>query len=199
MALTDQLSSQLDRLASLDSGPFPVVSLYLNLQPDQHGRDNFEPFLRKELADRVRTYSAQGPERQSLEQDAEKIREHVRTIDPAANGLALFACSAADLFEPIPLAAPVSEHRLYISDQPHLYPLARLLDEYPRYAVVLADTHVARIFVFAANQLETEQDIAGVKTRRHKMGGWSQARYQRHMENYHVHHAKDMRRRSRAS
>jgi len=192
MALTDQLSSQLDRLASLDSGPFPVVSLYLNLQPDQHGRDNFEPFLRKELADRVRTYSAQGPERQSLEQDAEKIREHVRTIDPAANGLALFACSAADLFEPIPLAAPVPEHRLYISDQPHLYPLARLLDEYPRYAVVLADTHVARIFVFAANQLETEQDIAGVKTRRHKMGGWSQARYQRHMENYHVHHAKDI-------
>jgi peptide chain release factor subunit 1 len=192
MALTDQLSSQLDRLASFDAGPFPVVSLYLNLQPDQHGRDNFEPFLRNELADRVRTYSAQGPERQSLDQDAEKIRGHMQTIDPAANGLALFACSAADLFEPIPLAAPVPEHRLYISDQPHLYPLARLLEEYPRYAVVLADTHVARIFVFAANQLEAEQDIAGVKTRRHKMGGWSQARYQRHMENYHVHHAKDI-------
>jgi peptide chain release factor subunit 1 len=192
MAPTDQITSQLDRLASLEPGPFPVVSLYLNLQPDQHGRDNFEPFLRKELADRVRTYAAQGPERASLQKDAERIRSHVATIDPAANGLALFACAAGDLFESIPLAAPLTEHCLYISDQPHLYPLARVLDEYPRYAVLLADTHAARIFVLAANRVETERDIAGVKTRRHKMGGWSQARYQRHIENYHLHHAKDI-------
>jgi peptide chain release factor subunit 1 len=192
MAITDQLASQLDRLAAIEGSPFPVVSLYLNLQPDQHGRDNFEPFLRKELASRVRTYPAHGPERESLEKDAETIRAHVETVDPAANGLALFACAAADLFEAVSLAAPVAEHRLYISDQPHLYPLARLLDQYPRYAVLLADTHAARIFVFAANRLERESGITGVKTRGHKMGGWSQARYQRHLENYHVHHAKEI-------
>jgi peptide chain release factor subunit 1 len=192
MAITDQLTAQLDRLAAVEPGPFPVVSLYLNLQPDQHGRDSFEPFLRKELAERLRTYSGHGPERESLQRDLERIRAHVQTIDPSANGLALFACSAADLFESIALAAPLPEHRLFISDRPHLYPLARVLDRYPRYAVLLADTHAARIFVFAANHLETESGVAGVKTRRHKMGGWSQARYQRHVENYHVQHAKDI-------
>ena len=36
--------SVLDRLASLDTGPFPIISLYLNMQPNQHGRDQFEPF-----------------------------------------------------------------------------------------------------------------------------------------------------------
>src|SRR5947208_843552 len=192
MPFLDQLSAQLDRLATLDPGPFPVVSLYLNMQPDQNGRDHFEPFLRKELAERVRTYPASGPERESLEMDAEKIRQYVDDVQRSANGLAIFACTGTELFDATPFAAPIEEHRLYVSDRPHLYPLARLIDEYPRYAALLADTHSARIFVFARNAIERTAHIEGVKTKRHKMGGWSQARYQRHTENFHIHHAKEV-------
>jgi peptide chain release factor subunit 1 len=192
MPILDPLSTHLDRLAVLDTGPFPVISLYLNMQPDQHGRDHCEPFLRKELAGRVRTYPASGPERESLEKDAETIRRYVADVDRSVNGLAIFACSGADLFDALPLAAPIDQHRLYVSDQPHLYPLARLIDEYPRYAVLLADTHSARIFVFAGNAIEHTEQIEGVKTKRHKMGGWAQARYQRHTENFHLHHAKEV-------
>jgi peptide chain release factor subunit 1 len=90
------------------------------------------------------------------------------------------------------LSPPIDEHRLYISDEPHLYPLARVLDRYPRYAVLLADTHRSRIVVVAANTVETTEQVSGTKTRRHKMGGWSQARYQRHIENYHQQHAKEV-------
>ncbi|MQA28731.1 MAG: hypothetical protein GEU82_02675 [Luteitalea sp.] len=192
MPSTDTLSAQLDRLAAVEPGSFPVISLYLNLQPDQRGRDNFELFLRKDFADILRTYQAGGREHASLQRDAEKIRKYVAGVDKAANGLAVFACSGADLFETIPLAIPIPGHRLYVSDQPHLYPLARLVDAYPRYAVLLADTHSARIFVIAANTVQQAEQIEGTKTRRHKMGGWSQARYQRHLENYHLHHAKDV-------
>jgi peptide chain release factor subunit 1 len=192
MAITEQLTTQLDRLASVDTGPFPVISLYLNLQPNERGRDQFELFLRKEMADRVGTYPASGPERESLARDAEKIRDYVGSVDPSVNGLALFACGGADLFEAVTLAAPIDEHRLYISDQPHLYPLARLLEQYPRYAALLADTHSARIFVFAANAVERTEHIEGTKTKHHKRGGWSQARYQRHTENFHVHHIKEV-------
>src|SRR2546423_3505451 len=103
MAITEQLTTQLDRLASFDPGPFPVISLYLNLQPNERGRDQFEPFLRKELADRIATYSASGPERDSLDRDGDRIRDYVRTIDGAVNGLAVFACGGADLFEAVPL------------------------------------------------------------------------------------------------
>lgn len=191
MAL-DQLTSQLDRLTAYTAGPYPVVSLYLNMQPDQHGRDNFDAFLRKELSDRLATYAASGPERDSLDKDGERIRAYVATVDPSANGLAIFASGGADLFEAIPLAAPVAEHKLYVSAEPHLYPLLRILDEYPKYAALLADTHSARIFVFAANALEDTREIEGTRTRRHRMGGWSQARYQRHMENYHLKHAKEV-------
>ena len=192
MASTDTLSQQLDRIAALDGGPFPVISLYLNMQPDQHGRDNFDAFLRKELAERVKTYGSSGPEQESLEKDAARIRERVAGVDKASNGLAIFACSGADFFEAVELAVPIDGHRLHVSDQPHLYPLARLLDEYPRFAVLIADTNSARIFVVAANAVEETDAVKGTKTRKNKVGGWSQARYQRHIENYHVHHAKEV-------
>jgi peptide chain release factor subunit 1 len=192
MAQTDQLTAQLDRLAVFEPGSFPVISLYLNLQPNDHGREHFEPFLRKELSDRVRTYPAHGPERESLQNDVERIRRYMESVDRSARGLALFACDGTDLFDAIPLSAPIDEHQLHISNHPHLYGLARLLDEYPRYAVLLADTHSARIFVIAANRLERTTSVEAPKTHRHKMGGWAQARYQRHVENYYLHHAKEV-------
>jgi len=192
MPQLEQLATQLDRLAEFEVCPFPVISLYLNLQADEHGKDRFEPFLRKELADRIRTYAASSPERHSLEQDAGKIQKYVENIDASVNGLAVFACSGAELFEAIPLAAPIDQHRLYISSVPHLYPLAKILDEYPRYVALLADSHSARIFVFAANTIEKTDRIENVKTKHHKQGGWSQARYQRHVENYHLQHAKEV-------
>jgi len=192
MPTTDHLTTQLDRLASADTGPFPVLSLYLNLQSNDRGREQFGPFLKKELSDRISTYPASGPERESLERDGEKIRDYVGSVDRGVNGLAIFAASGADLFEAIPLAAPIDEHRLYISDQPHLYPLARVLEQHPRYAALIADTHSARIFVFAANAVERTEQIENTKTKHHKRGGWSQARYQRHTENFHVHHVKEV-------
>lgn len=193
MRTLDQLGAQLDRLAAFEPGPFPVVSLYLNMQPDQIGRDNFEPFLRKDLGERIRTYGPDRPEHESLAKDGDRIRDYLaNNVEPSVNGLALFACSGSNLFEAVQMAAPITQHRLFVSDQPHLYPLARLIDEYPRYAVLVADTNSARIFVFAGNAVERTEHIQGTKTKRHSMGGWSQARYQRHIENYHLHHAKDV-------
>ena len=51
-----QLTEQLDRLAAIDPGPFPVISLYLDLRPNEHGRDQFEQFLKKELTEHLRTH-----------------------------------------------------------------------------------------------------------------------------------------------
>lgn len=192
MTITDQLTSQLDRLAAVDTGPFPVVSLYLDLRPNERGRDQYDQFLRKELAGRITTYPATGPERESLDKDSDKIHEYLSQLDASTNGLALFACSGAELFEAIPMAAPVDSHRLYIANHPHLYPLAQILDEYPRYLALLVDTHSARIFVFATNEVVKTEQIEGEKTKHHKKGGWSQARYQRHTENFHTRHAKEV-------
>jgi peptide chain release factor subunit 1 len=73
-----------------------------------------------------------------------------------------------------------------------MYPLARLLDQYQRYAVVLADTNAASIFVFALGRAIKRTELQNVKTKRTQVGGWSQMRFQRHVENYHLHHAKEV-------
>ena len=89
-------------------------------------------------------------------------------------------------------SAPIDDHWLYIGDQPHLYPLARIESLHPTCAIVLADTNAARIMVFAAGEVVSQEEVTGVKTKRNSQGGWSQARYQRHIENFHLQHIKEV-------
>jgi peptide subunit release factor 1 (eRF1) len=182
----------LDRLAVAPPTELPVLSLYLDTRPNQNGREQFEPFLRKELKRRVGSYPPRTPARESVEADAARIEEFVRERLPKeANALALFACSAAGLFETMALDAAVGENRLFVGSQPHLYPLARLLDQYRRYAALVVDSHVARLFVFGLGTALGETDIESPKMRRTQVGGWSQMRYQRHVDHRHLKHAKE--------
>ena len=187
------LSDQLDSLAAFEQSPYPVVSLYLNTQPGSTGKDQYQTFVRKEFAARSRTYRDHSPERESLDKDLERISRYLETeLQPSANGVAIFACSAGELFDAVQLTAPIQRHSLYIGDQPHLYPLARLESQYPRYAAVLTDTNSARILVVATGEVVDERELKGVKTRRTSQGGWSQARFQRHLENFHLQHVKEV-------
>src|SRR5262249_45355647 len=121
------LTEQLDRLAGFEPAPYPVVSLYLDTRPNQHGRDQYQAFTRKELKARSRTYPSNSPERESLDKDIDRITRFLENdVDPSANSIAIFACSAGELFETIQSAGVVPQHALHIGDRPHLYPLARL-------------------------------------------------------------------------
>lgn len=187
------LNVQLEKLAAFGPVPYPVVSLYLNAQPGPTGRDQYHTFIRKEFAARSRTYPPNSPDRESLDRDLERITRYLEAeLQPSANGVAIFACAAGELFETVQLGAPIEHNWLYVSDAPHLYPLARLESQYPRYAAVVADTNSARIIVIATGEVVAEQEIKGVKTKRTSQGGWSQARFQRHTENFHLQHAKEV-------
>lgn len=193
MAVTT-LTDTLDKLAAFDPAPFPVLSLYLNTQANQHGRDSFAPFVRKEFRARARTYPARSIERESFERDAERITQYLQSeLRPSANGLAIFACAGADdFFEAVQLDAPIRGHSLHIGPRPHLYPLARLTDQYRPYAALVADTNAARLFVFGFGRRLDQQEVSGVKTTHSSQGGWSQSRYQRHIDNYRHQHAKEV-------
>jgi peptide chain release factor subunit 1 len=171
---------------------FPVLSVYLDAGPNDIGRPTFEAFLRKELRGRVESFPRRSPERESIEGDARRILSHARERrDPRAPTLVLFACSGARLFETLALQVPLGESRLFVARQPHLYPLARLADQFRRYAALVADAHLARIFVFGLGaELET-REVESPNTRRTTGGGWSQMRYQRHVDHRHMKHAKE--------
>lgn len=186
------LAALLDRLASIQPSRYPFISLYVNAQPDDRGRDRHQAFVRSELGARTGSYIDDAGARESLTLDLNRIQHWLATeLQPSANGAAIFACSAASVFEATQLAAPIDENLLFIGDRPHLYPLARLDARYPRYAALVCDTNHARIFVFAAGSVEKVNEIDGEKTRRHDMGGWSQARFQRRIENTHKAHVQE--------
>ena len=114
-------------------------------------------------------------------------------VNRSSNGLALFASSGAgEFFEAVQLDAPLEDHWLFVGSVPHLYPLAKVIDQYPRYASVILDTNQARIFVFGLGRVERREQVTGEKTKRTSMGGWSQARYQRHNKNVHMSHVKEV-------
>ena len=184
----------LERLVSFEPTAAPVISLYLDTRVNEHGQRTFFPFVKKQLNERSKSYELNSEERQSFEEDFVRIMRYLEDEVPVSiQGLAIFACSASeDWFEVGLFDAPFERNRLFISDRPHFYPLARLIDQYRRYAVVLADTNRAQVFVFASGRAVDHQEVQNVKTKHAKVGGWSQARYQRHEQNYHLQHAKEV-------
>jgi peptide subunit release factor 1 (eRF1) len=189
------MEGPLARLVAFEPTTLPVVSVYLNTQPDGHGRTpDTAPYLHREFKALARTWAPGSPERHSFDRDVERIVAYAAgQIDPAANGVAIFACwGAKEFFEAIQLTTPVGDNHVYACPQPHLYHLARLDEQYPRYAAVLTDTNTARIFVFGLDHAISAEDVRGKKVHRVKVGGWSQARYQRRVGNAHQEHAKEV-------
>jgi len=190
-ALATPLREQLDRLAAFEPADAPVLSLYLDMKVDEQGRPRYDSFLRKAWHDRGR--ALQGAARKSFDRDTERINTYLANEIPrSVHGLAVFACAAADdYFEAVQLDPPIDQNWLFIGSVPHLYPLARLNDQYPRYAALLVDTNSARLFVFHLGHAQVTQ-VNNLKTRRTSMGGSAQARFQRHNENLHLHHMKEV-------
>jgi peptide chain release factor subunit 1 len=188
------LATQIDSLAAFAPTELPVISLYLNTQSDEHGRDHFASFVKKELHTRARTFAPRSAAHASFLRDVERIEKYLATeLRPSTNGIALFACAGAEgLFETVQLNAPLERHEIYVDCQPHLYTLALVNEQFPHYAAVVADTDSARLFVFGLRSTISEDQVGSPKMSRTQTGGWSQARYQRRMESNHQQHAKEV-------
>ena len=188
------LAEQIDTLAAFAPTELPVISLYLNTQPDDHGRDHFASFIRKELHTRARTFARQSVARASFTRDVDRIEKYLTTeLRPSTNGLALFACAGAEnFFEAVQLNAPLERHEIYVDHQPHLYRLASVNKQFPLYAAVVAHIDSARLFVFGLRSKISEDLVDGTKMSRTQPAGWTQARYYRHMRSSRQHHASEV-------
>jgi len=191
-ALETPLREQLDRLAAIQPSERSIISLYLDMRPDQNGqRMHVDTFLRNSFDEQARSLTAHA--RTDLERSAERISQYMADQTPkSAKGLAIFASTTDDLFETIPFDVPFERPSLHVDAVPHLYPLAQVNDRYPRYAALLMDTNSADLYVFALGATKRRDSVQGEKTRRTSMGGWSQARYQRRAQNFHRQHVKEV-------
>ena len=177
----DSLHAALDRLADYESETSSVVSVYLDLKPEQPAQP-FKAFLEAAMK-----------EHEEAAPDIQKILAFLEDQKPASQAMAIFTSSAEPaLFESVPIEAPIGGHRLYIDREPHVFPLERLADQYQSYAAVLVNTNTARLYVFSAGAAERQIVVKNKKGKRVSAGGWSQARYQRRAENLHIKHMKEV-------
>jgi peptide subunit release factor 1 (eRF1) len=120
--------------------------------------------------------------RKALQQDVERTDAFLRDYTPkGAHGLALFACGPADLFEAIRLARPV-ETRAVIDDSPFIEPLVELLGSSGNWVVALVNRQIGRFLRGDQDHLDELPMIEDNVHGQHQQGGWSQARYQRSVD-----------------
>ncbi len=196
-----KLNDLMQKLAAFEPNGFPVLSIYLNAEANQQGRDDYGVWLKKELSVHADNYEEETPEAESFNADIERINNFTESeVAPSANGIAIFACSGADeFFETAQIEVPFPNNRLFVFDRPHIFPLARAIEQNPKYAVLWADTNKADIYIFGGENMlnaETEtgakvEEIQNTVTNRSQVRGLSEARYQRRVENFHLLHAKE--------
>ena len=182
----------LRKLLDFEPSQGPFTSAYLDTSVNENGKRTFDTVLKKRVSESRDQLPEDSDERRSFETDIEKINEYLEGLDPAVQGVALFACSGAGFFKTYEFQVPFEENLFFVFDRPHLYPLIKLVSQNPRFAVAQADTNSAHIYVFGRGELYSREDIQNVKTNRSEVGGWSQMRYQRHIENFHQQHAKEV-------
>jgi hypothetical protein len=188
----------LQRLLEIEAGEPPIVSVYLDMRPHATGEN---PALRADLVtlkDRLReiekTFWPRGPAFDSFQADAARIEQFiVGEFSTETHGLAIFACSGRGMFETLETGTPF-ETQVTVAPAPNLFQLARLLDDQETSLVALVDTNTTRLFVTRWGHLEEVDGPNDKNTkfyRKRAMGGWSQARYQRRIDNFRADFAKE--------
>jgi peptide subunit release factor 1 (eRF1) len=195
-----KLNSLVEKLAAFEPSGTPFISLYLNSQANQNGRDQYQTWLKNAFRDEAENFEEESEEARVFAETTARINDFLENeANDSANGIAVFAGVGEDFFETIRLDVAFPENQLFVLDRPHIFPLVRLIDQNPKYCVLWADTNKADIYVFGGENTinldtETEAKVESIKnevTQRSKAGGWSQARFQRRIENFHLQHAKE--------
>ena len=194
MAANSITRGRLRRLAELRPQRGLVLSIFFNLDPSEFGT----PAARATEVNSVVTAAArkvddaeglEHEERLALRADVDRVREVLQGPDVASNGthgLAVFACGPADLLEVVRLAHPI-ESRAIVDDHACVEPLIRDGSS-ERWCVLLVNRKTARIFAGTADELQELDRIEGDTHSQHDQGGWSQARYQRSVEQEKLNH-----------
>jgi peptide chain release factor subunit 1 len=181
------------KLAEWTPGDYPVTTVYLSVDGRQYPRkQDYEVRLDNLLrAVRDEAEAMDKDRHRSVERDAEAVRSFVedRFERGSTRGLAMFSSSGSGLWEELELSRPV-RNRAVVGPHPDLLQLEAIIETYESFCTVLVDSEKARIFLAELGRIEERSDLVDDVPGRHDQGGWSQARYQRHVDDHRQRHYK---------
>jgi len=168
-------------LAAFRSQDAPVVSCYLDVDGRSHPRPQD---LDAELG-RVLRAAREQTDGSGAATDLGRIEAFVRGgLDRSSTrGLAIFACSAHDLWRVFTLPVPVRSH-VVVNAMPAVGQLESVVQELERLGVLLVDRQRARMFVFHTGELVDRSELFEALPRAYDTRGQSDAGYER--EQHHV-------------
>jgi hypothetical protein len=172
------------------TGEHPVVSLFLDLDPSEFGTAPARASQMRSLLDEAgrngyhATESLSHADRTALASDLQRLEEYLNSDDLPVSGaraLAIFCSGQDELFETVALHEPTPP-RAVIAMTPYVEPLvAGPGDE--RTAVALVSRRLGRILIGDPHDLREAEDVADDVHGQHSRGGWSQANYERSIDN----------------
>jgi hypothetical protein len=184
MQVNDVDRATLRRLAGLRAEEDRVLSLFVSLDPSRFATPGARASQLKSLCDEAERQARDVPglshdSRAALLGDVDRARTALDDGDVArgAHGVALYACTPLGLFEVLRLPRPV-EPAVAIADSPSVARLVGIAS-LPRLCAALVSRRTTRLLCGTTEGLEEvaafQDDVHG----HHDQGGWSQARYQR--------------------
>lgn len=186
MQINELRANRLRELARIHPDGAKVLSVFLNLDPSEFAAPPARATEISSVIDdatrRIRERDdLSHEERKGLEEDVKRADSFMRELSPkGAHGLALFACGGADLFEGIRLPRPI-DTRAVVDDTPFVEPLIDMATP-GNWMVVLVNRQVGRMLRGDRNDLRELAVIVDNVHGQHSQGGWSQARYQRSVD-----------------
>jgi peptide chain release factor subunit 1 len=121
--------------------------------------------------------------KQGLKGDVERIRRYFQQDlnRDGAHGLAVFASDLDNLWRPLTLTESVPD-AVKVNDELYLTPLVPLVGRGEGALVAVVGRERGEVYRLRGGRLEALADRSEETPGRHDQGGWSQARYQRHIE-----------------
>jgi peptide subunit release factor 1 (eRF1) len=159
----------------------PILSVYLNVDPDRRTVDRYKLALRNLLS------KAEG----ASPDDVKRIQNYVEMgYNRQGRSLVMFSCAAHHFWLAKSYMVPV-EDAAFVGRRANVRQLAQLMDTYARCGVIHIDQEGARLYVFTMGVLESAEGYLGEEVKLHKAGGWASSRYQRHETNVARHNLQD--------
>lgn len=190
---------QLRELAAFRAEHGCAVSLYLGLDPSEvptagdlaSRTRSLLGRAERQLAERRATLARD--ERQALERDLERVGTWFETEfnRDGVRGVAIFAAGVDNLFSPLLLPGAV-EDDARIAAQLYLAPLVRVVGRGDGAVVAYVGRERGDVYRLRAGQLVPLADETAEVPGRHDQGGWSQGRYERHIETIVDRHLRDV-------
>lgn len=166
--------ARIDRLRQTETGGYPVLSIYVNLQPGPESLRNL-PARIKDLLSQTEASSQTLPrsQRLSIREDVHALSRDVgRFGTDLGHGVAVFRSSGAGVDEQFALPGPVRD-RAIVDAAPYLRPLEAMIEHYQRYCVAVIGRRLGSIFRFSMDQLDTWEEMRDEEIRKSNYGGFS--------------------------